>query len=57
MTPSRSYIQHSRATVAYLLSHYHRQTMREIAGALHIPARKLYELAEREGIQKTKRKI
>jgi hypothetical protein len=48
----RPYLFHSSATVRYLRQHYSRQPMREIAAELGIPARKLYGLAQREGIKK-----
>lgn len=56
MSAPRSYTVYTRATINYLLSNYKNQRMQEISLALDIPVRKLYELAERQGIQKTKRK-
>ena len=56
MASPRSYMFHSTATINYLLANYSRQPMREIAEVLDIPAKKLYKLAEREKIQKTKGK-
>lgn len=48
----RAYIFHSATTIRHLRRNYHRQPMREIAQELGIPTRKLYELAERQGIKK-----
>lgn len=56
MSAPRAYIHYTTPTINHLRNHYHRQPMREIAAELGFPARKLYELAEREGIQKRKRK-
>jgi hypothetical protein len=56
MPPPRAYIHHTTATITFLKTNYGRRTMKECAVELGIPPRKLYKLAEREGIQKRKGK-
>jgi hypothetical protein len=56
MHAPRAYIHHTTATITFLKIHYRRRPMKEISVELGITPRKLYELVQREGMQKRNRK-
>lgn len=56
MTAARAYIHHTTATITFLKTNYCRRPMKELSVELGIPLRKLYELVQREKLQKRNRK-